>query len=253
MQTVLPQFSVRLAQSAGDLRAAQALRYQVFVRELGGNGPEVDHAKGLETDRFDPVSDHLILQDTARPDRPVVGVYRLMQAEGAAKVGGFYTETEYDLTPLHASGKRLLELGRSCLHPDYRGGTAMLHLWQALAQYVARHRIEILFGVASFHGTDADRYAHALSQLAARHLAPVPLRARSRVYQPMALLKPDQIERRRAMKDMPSLIKAYLRLGGVIGDGAYVDQAFNTLDVCLILDTARLNARQMAIYARGLA
>ena len=251
-QTVIPQFSVQLAQGAADLRAAQALRYQVFVAELGGAGPGVDHVNGLETDPWDDLSHHLILRDLARSGHPVVGVYRLLDSDGASAAGGFYSETEYDLTPLQASGRRLLELGRSCLHRDYRGGAALLYLWQALADYVARHRFDILFGVASFHGTDPQIYAQALSQLAAQHMAPPALRPRSRAYQPMDLLRPDQIDRRRAMKDMPALIKAYLRLGGMIGDGAYVDRAFNTIDVCLVLDMGRLNQRQRALHTRGL-
>lgn len=252
-QTVIPQFTAQLAQGADDLRAAQALRYQVFVAELGGAGPGVDHVNGLETDPWDDLSQHLILRDMARAGHPVVGVYRLLDSPGAQAAGGFYTETEYDLAPLRASGRRLLELGRSCLHRDYRGGAAMLYLWQALADHVARHQFDVLFGVASFHGTDPQVYAQALSQLAAQHLAPPDLRPRSRAFQPLDLLPPNLIDRRRAMKDMPSLIKAYLRLGGVIGDGAFIDRAFNTIDVCLVLDMDRLNQRQRALHRRGLS
>jgi putative hemolysin len=146
-----------------------------------------------------------------------------------------------------------MELGRSCVHPDYRGGTAMFHLWTALADYVAAHGIEILFGVASFHGTDPQALAAPLSLLHHRHLAPPELRVRARAFQPMDLMPEAAIDRRRAMLEVPALIKAYLRLGGVVGEGAFVDHAFNTTDVCLVMDTARLNARQAALYrgARG--
>lgn len=243
------QFTVRIAQTEADLKAVQRLRYDVFVRELGGGGAMVDHEAGLEQDRFDPYFDHMLVSDNATG--AVVGVYRLLRCDQAARLGQFYSEDEYDLTPLRQSGRKLLELGRSCLHADYRGGMAMFHLWNGLAAYVAEHGIEVLFGVASFHGTDAVTLAQPLSMLNQSHLAPAELRVRSKAYQTMDLLPKDRIERRRAMLETPALIKAYLRLGGFVGDGAYIDHAFNTTDVCLILDTARMNARQSRIYTRG--
>ena len=245
-----PEFSVRLARDACDLRAAQALRYRVFVRELGGGGEMVDHDAGLERDRFDPFFDHLLLLDHARDMDPVVGVYRVLRDDQADKAGQFYSDDEYDLSVLRSSGRRLMELGRSCLHEDYRGGTAMLHLWQALADYVQEHGIEVLFGVASFHGTDAQALAQPLSLLYHKHLAPESLRVQARPAhrQNMNLLPAEQIDRKAAMLQTPALIKAYLRLGGCVGDGAWIDHAFNTTDVCLVMDTARMNARQRQIY-----
>ncbi|MDF0600537.1 GNAT family N-acetyltransferase [Psychromarinibacter sp. C21-152] len=248
-----PRFEVRLAAGAEDLRAAQALRYDVFVRELGGSGPLVDHAAGLERDEFDPHFDHLLLFDHARGAAPVVGVYRLLRGDQAAQLGRFYSETEYDLTPLLTSGRRLLELGRSCLHPDYRGGTAMYKMWNGLAEYVARHEIELLFGVASFHGTDIAALAEALSLLHHRHLAPPELRVRARDdrFQRMDLRPEAEIDRLAAMKSVPALIKAYLRLGGMVGEGAWIDHAFNTTDVCLVMDTARMNDKRRNLYTGG--
>ncbi|WP_370158633.1 GNAT family N-acetyltransferase [Salipiger bermudensis] len=243
-------FTVRLASDEADLRAAQRLRYEVFVAELGGGGAMVDHEARLERDRFDPFFDHLLLTD-ARRDDAVVGVYRLLRDDQAEAAGQFYSEDEYDLAPLRASGRRLLELGRSCLHPDYRGGTAMMHLWNALADYVRAHGIEILFGTASFHGTDVAALAQPLSLLHHRHLAPEALRVRSTHFQRMDLLPEEQIDRRLAMRDVPALIKGYLRLGGVVGEGAFVDHAFNTTDICLVMDTARLNEKAAGIYTRG--
>lgn len=241
--------SVRLAETEADLRAAQALRYQVFIRELGGSGAMVDHDAGLECDAFDAHSDHLLLRDEDAGQ--VVGVYRLMRADHARAAGRFYSASEYDLTALLTSGRRLLELGRSCLHVDYRGGMAMYHLWTALADYVAEHRIEVLFGVASFHGTDVAALAQPLSLLHHRHLAPPELRPRALPahFRAMDLIPEDRIDARAAMVGMPALIKAYLRLGGMVGEGAFVDHAFNTTDICLVLDTARLSARQQRIYS----
>lgn len=245
-------FQVKLASTEAELRAAQALRYRVFVEELGGDGPLVDHEAGLERDRFDPFYDHLLLLDTAR-EGAVVGVYRLMRDDQAAVAGQFYSEDEYDLSVLKSSGRKLMELGRSCLDADYRGGAAMYHLWNGLAHYVAEYDIEILFGVASFHGVDPAALAQPLSLLHHRHLAPENLRVRAREaqYQRLDLLPADALNRRIAMLQVPALIKAYLRLGGYVGDGAYVDHAFNTTDVCLILDTQTLNEKQKNIYSKG--
>lgn len=245
------RFETRLAQGADDILAAQRLRYRVFVRELGGGGPGVDHARGIETDDFDSHCEHLLLIDREADGRPVVGVYRLLDRERAAGAGRFYSEAEYDLDCLKRSGRRLLELGRSCLDRDYRGGAGMMHLWLALSDLVIRRDIGLLFGVASFHGTDICRLAEPLSQLHHGHLAPEDIRPRSRVHQRMDLVPQDRINRARAMRAVPPLIKAYLRLGGFIGDGAFVDHSFNTTDVCLVLDTARMNERQRALYARG--
>lgn len=244
-----PLFDVKLAETEAELRAAQRLRYDVFVRELGGDGPLVDHSLTTERDRFDPYCDHLILTHSA--SGAVIGAYRLLRGPQAAEAGGFYSETEYDLTLLKSSGRKLLELGRSCQHPDFRGGTAMHCLWGGLAAYVAQHRIDVMFGVASFHGTDTAKLAQPLSMLHHRHLAPLHLRVRARpeAFRRMDLVAQQDLDRRTAMIAVPSLIKAYLRLGGHVGEGAFVDHSFNTTDVCLVMETANLNARQARIYA----
>lgn len=247
-----PRFRVKLANSDEELRAAQALRYRVFVEELGGDGPLVDHDCGLERDAFDPFFDHLLLLDDAK-NGSVVGVYRLLRDDQAARAGQFYSEDEYDLTVLKSSGRRLMELGRSCLDAEYRGGAAMFHLWQGLARYVSDHDIEILFGVASFHGTNPLDLAQPLSMLHHNHLAPEGLRvtAQAASFQDMNLIPKDKLKRPAAMRQVPALIKAYLRLGGYVGEGAFVDHAFNTTDVCLVMDTQRMNEKQKVIYSKG--
>lgn len=252
MTLVSPRLVARLARDEAEVRAAQRLRYEVFVAELGGDGPLVDHDNRLERDSYDPFSDHLLLFDEARGGE-VVGVYRLMTGEAAEVGKGFYSGEEYDLYPLLSSGRRLLELGRSCLHRDYRGTDAMFRLWTALGDYVLERRIEILFGVASFHGTDPEAFAAPLAYLHHHHLAPSNLRVRARGdhFQRMDLLPRWRIDRKTAMRATPPLIKAYLRLGGFVGEGAFVDSAFNTTDICLVMDTARMSARQRDLYARG--
>lgn len=246
-------FDVRLATGAQDLAAAQRLRYRVFVEELGGTGPMVDHEMRLERDEFDPVVDHLCLVDTRRDAEAldhVVGVYRLLPGDRAERFGRFYCDAEYDLGPLRRSGRPLLELGRSCVDADYRGSSGMFLMWNALADYVLDHGIELLFGVASFHGTDIPMLAPSLSWLHHHHLAPEGLRpvARPEGFQRMDLIAPDRLDRREALVGMPALIKAYLRLGGLVGEGAFIDRAFNTTDVFLLMDTAAMSAKHRQFY-----
>lgn len=248
-------FELRLARTERDLQAAQRLRYQVFVTELGGDGPLVDHTLRLERDEFDVVFDHLILVDPHRDADAlddVVGVYRLLPGDRVKGSAQFYSETEYDLSALKTSGRRLLELGRSCVHADYRGSAAMYHLWSGLADYVAENSFEVLFGVASFHGTDVASLAQPLAYLHHHHLAPKALRVRARPdhFQEMAVLPAAQLDRSLAMAGTPALIKAYLRLGGFVGEGAWIDRAFNTTDVCLVMDTDQMSAKHREFYAR---
>lgn len=256
-EALKPDFDVRLARSEAELRAAQRLRYEVFVTELGADGEMVDHDARLEVDAFDAHSDHMLVFDHTRgrdPIQSVVGVYRLLPGARRAAVGQFYSEGEYDLDPLLNSGRSLLELGRSCVHRDYRGGAVMFHLWSALAAYTLERDVDVLFGTASFAGTDIQTLAAPLSLLHHRHLAPADMRVRCLPahFQSMDLIPLDALNVPAAMKQVPALIKAYLRLGGTIGDGAFVDHAFNTTDVFLILDVANMNERQRAIYTRGL-
>jgi putative hemolysin len=247
--------TVRLATTTLDLRGAQRLRYRVFVEEMGAGGDHVDHAARLERDELDAHFDHLILVDPrvdpASLDH-VIGVYRLLPCDRAAAIGRFYSDAEYDLTPLRRSGRRLVELGRSCVHPDHRKGPAMMHLWNGLAEYVLARGLEILFGVASFPGADPAPHAQALAWLHHHHLAPDGLRPRARApgFHRMDGLPPEALDRRAALAAIPPLIRAYLRLGGFVGEGAWIDRAFNTTDVCLIIDTANMSARHHEFYAR---
>lgn len=243
LQSATP-FQVSLARSEAEIRAAQRLRYDVFVSEFGSDGDGVDHENRLETDAFDAHADHLLLRDTRLNDGAtdrIVGVYRLMTQTQADRAGGFYSASEFDLTPLETSGLSLLELGRSCLHPDYRGGAALMALWRGVAEYVSDRGIELLFGTASFRGTDAAALQHPISDLHRRFLAPPDLRVTSRMKREIALLPAERIDRKSAMRDTPALIKSYLKLGGFIGQGVYVDHAFNSVDVCVILKASDLD------------
>lgn len=256
MQIDLSRYRVKLAETDAEREGAQRLRYRVFVEEMGARATPEERAVRREWDAFDPHFDHLILMtlDPAVRDPldRVVGVYRLMRDAAAAAGPGFYGAGEYDLAAIAATGRPAVELGRSCVAPEHRGGPAMHLLWNGLASYVLERRIELLFGVASFHGTDPAPLAEALSYLHHEHLAPPDLRVRARPehYLGMDLMPRAAVEPARALQAIPSLIKAYLRLGGFVGDGAFVDADFNTIDVCVVMDTARMKERYLTLLSR---
>jgi len=248
-------YQLRLAKAAPDVKGAQRLRYRVFVQEMGAGGDMVDHAAQLEQDELDDHFDHLILVDPAVDPATldhVIGVYRLLTSERAQQLGRFYSDSEYDLTALRSSGRRLVELGRSCVHPDHRRGAAMLQLWNGLADYVLERRIEVMFGVASFPGADPLRHAQALAWLHHHHLAPPALRVRALPdgFHPMDGLAPEALDRKSALAAIPALIRGYLRMGGMVGEGAWIDRKFNTTDVCVIIDTAAMSGRHHDFYTR---
>ena len=250
------RFEVRLASSDAEVAAAQRLRYAVFVEEMGAEASADERAARLEKDRFDPYFEHLLLFDRERnvdPIDSVVGVYRLMRGSTAKQGIGFYGAAEYDLSKLENLNRETLELGRSCIHKDYRGGLGVHALWDGLGEYVIRHDVEILFGVASFPDVDPAPIAEALSFLHHHYLAPPELRVKALPdgFAPMDEVAKSDIDKRRALRKIPSLIKAYLRLGGCVGDGAYVDRQFNTVDVCVLMDTALMADKYRDYYGRS--
>lgn len=242
--------SVSLATTPEEVRQVQALRYQVFAHELGVTGDSVLENEKREADLFDDVAEHLTLRDLSLPrGRNIIGSYRLISSPQSERFG-FSSDREFDHSRLINSGASLLELSRSCLHPDYRGGKGMFLLWQALSQLVTERQIEILFGVASFWGTNAGDFSEPLSLLDHLYLAPKNQRSISRIPAVFDRHDEDQIDKRRALRQIPPLIKAYLRLGGKVGRGAYVDHEFKTVDVCMIVDLKTIGARERAIYGR---
>ncbi len=252
------RLSVRIAKSEQDILAARKLRYRVFVQELGADGPAIDHEQQLEVDQFDPYVDNLVLVDPDRDElqlEHVVGVYRLMTDEAAARGCGFYSQSEFDISPLTNSGRSLVELGRSCVHEDYRSGAAMFQLFNGVADYVLARDLQILFGVASFHGTDAARLSAPLSYLYCNHLAPEALRVTvvEQQAEQVPLMPCEQVNTNQALKEVPPLIRSYLRLGGLVGEGVFFDFAFNSTDIFLLVDTQNMaeDRRQRYVKYRG--
>ncbi|MBC9209179.1 GNAT family N-acetyltransferase [Roseomonas aerophila] len=245
---------VRIAISAEEIDAAQALRYRIFYGEMGAHADDVTAASLRDSDAFDPVADHLLVLDhnLGEGASAVVGTYRLIRRQAAAKVGGFYSASEYDVSPLVSRPGPVLELGRSCVDSQYRGRPTMQLLWGGIAAYVAKHNIEVMFGCASLPGVDPDALAVPLTYLYADHLAPAELRPRAvpERFVDMNRMDPALIDRRAALADLPPLIKGYLRLGGFVGDGAVIDPQFNTTDVCVVVMTDRVTDKYFRHFER---
>jgi putative hemolysin len=249
-----PQIIVRLAETNAEREAAQKLRYVVFYEEFGAKlSGEILKTK-RDVDEFDEAADHMIVIDESlgNGSNAIIGTYRLCDQVAAAQVGRFYTSDEYDITPLLECGANLLELGRSCVLKPYRTRPVLQKLWQGIADYVLENEIEILFGCGSFHGTEPEQHAEALSYLHHYHLAAPGLRPKSldKHYVNMNIVKKSKLNQKQILMSLPPLIKGYLRVGAVIGDGAYVDHHFNTTDVCIVLQTHLITDRYRQHYER---
>ncbi len=246
--------AVYLAKSAEDIEAAQRLRYQVFYEEFAATPDSAMAAARLDIDDYDEYADHLIVIDhgAKSKSRRIVGTYRLLPQEAAQRYGQFYSSDEYDLTPLLNTDEKLLELGRSCVLPEYRTRPVLQLLWQGIADYVSENRIGLLFGCASLHGTDIQSISAPLSYLHHYHPAPKEIcpRALKGLYINMDIIPKDELNPRQAFKDLPPLIKGYLRAGALIGDGAVIDQQFNTTDVCVVMPTELVADRYKHHYER---
>ena len=248
--------SVRLAKTDAERDAAQALRYQVFYEEMGAKPNVQTQALKRDIDEFDAVADHLLVIDHAISDdeRGVVGTYRLVRGDAAAKIGKFYTSNEYDITLLKKFPGKLLEVGRSCVHKNYRNRVAMQLLWRGIASYIFLYRIDLLFGCASLPGTDPDSLADELTYLYHHHMAPPALRIRVLEDHRVDMLRtnPHELNIRQCLSKLPPLIKGYLRLGGYVGDGAVVDKQFNTTDVAILVKSELLADKYYRHYERRL-
>lgn len=248
---------VRLAQSWADVRRAQRLRYDVFYNEMSARPTFTAQMRGRDEDPYDAICDHLLVIDTSLPcatgrdwgrrTQHVVGTYRVLRQEVAQRKLGFYTQGEYDIAPLIAAkpAYRFMELGRSCVLKPYRTKRTVELLWHGLWTYVREHKIDVMLGCASFEGVDPDAHAMALSFL--HHFARAPeewrVRAHDHLFVPMDALPRENVDPRAALKAMPPLIKGYLRLGAVVGDGAVVDHQFGTTDVLIVLPVERIDPR----------
>jgi len=234
-------FVVQWARTQDELREAQRLRYQVFADEMGARLTVLPGTPaGHDADRFDDYCEHLIVRALPSDDEPgaVIGTYRVMTPAAARRAGGFYSETEFDLTPLARLRERMVELGRSCVHPDWRSGGTILALWGALGQLMQRNGLDTMIGCASVSMHDGGHCAASLWQrLSETHLAAAEWHVRPRLPLPVHEMRCD------LDVEPPALIKGYLRCGArLLGQPAW-DPDFNTADLPLMMRTGDLPER----------
>ena len=231
-----PRLHVGLAQCESEIREAQRLRYRIFAEELGARLPT--RMPGIDIDLYDPYCEHLIVRDEA--NGCIVGTYRILSPQSAKRTGGYYSENEFDLTRLQLLRDGMVEIGRSCIDPDYRSGGTIALLWSGLAHYMTQGGYRTLIGCASIGMADGGHIAANLYRRLGEHMAPPEYRVFPRHPLPVEQLFNGQ------PAELPPLIKGYLRAGAYVGGEPAWDPDFNTADLLIMMPMARVDER----YAR---
>ncbi len=261
----LGPFELRLSSNDKELKKIQRLRYKIFYKEGHAIADRLSTILRRDICPFDSVCDHLYVVDTEAKSKrgfkkaKVVGTYRLLRGDTAALHSRFYGQSEFDLTSIIARHPetRLLELGRSCVHPDYRAKRVIELLWRGLWLYAKHHRIDVLIGCASLPTTDAEKAAGPL-EILRRHaslpadwqVTPLPGREAN-----ITSLADNVLDDRQTLASLPPLLKAYLRAGARFSHGAVVDRQFGTIDVFAVMPMTEIDKRYLAHFgaASGLA
>lgn len=246
---------VRLARREAEIDAAQALRYNIFYEEMGAKPTPMRQRLARDVDPYDEICDHLLVIDLEQgsAEAPcVVGTYRLLRSSVAENSAGYYSEDEFDLGKLLDHPGEIMELGRSCINAAYRRRGAMQLLWRGIADYIFSHDVQVMFGCGSIHGTDVEEAKRVLAYLHHYHLAPKNLRPRALEsrYVPMKTMKKRAVDPKLAQTELPPLLKGYLRLGGYVGDGAVIDHQFNTIDVCVVVETEKVTGKYIRHFTK---
>lgn len=231
-----PLFQVSLADSAEALRESQRLRYRIFAEEGGAN---IDAADGLDADRFDDFCEHLLVRNGLTGE--LIATTRVLTEDGAKRAGGYYSEHEFEFDALRAASGPLLEIGRTCVHPEYRSGAAVAVLWGGLARHFDIERYAYLIGCASIPARDGGRSARQLFESLRDRLIEEALRATPRLDLP-----DNVVDFGAGAQAMPPLLKAYIRLGARIGGEPCWDPGFRCADLLILLPPARIAKK----YAR---
>ena len=245
-------FIIKLVQTKSELKKAQALRYSVFYKEKKAKPTLPKKLIRLDYDKIDKFADHLIVIDKNRKNK-IVGTYRLIRGDVAELYGGYYSSTEFNLINIvnNYQNKHILELGRSCVHQNYRNGTIMNLLWKAIAEYVKLYDIKVLIGCASFSGTDPIKYSEELTYLRDNFSLPANLSVESydnNIYPAYKLNNNNNSNPLRTFAKLPPLIKGYLRVGGKVSDNFFVDYRFNTIDLFVVVFTDDIDTRYKKKY-----
>ena len=249
MAIKIRDFEVRLTRNKEERKQVRQLRYKVFVEEEGAGASEEQRALGEEYDVYDRFAEYMAVFHNGR----VVGTYRIIDRNAAEKMGGFYTETEFNISKIKKYRGNIAEMSRACVEKSYRENALVMRmLWAGLGELIVRRKIGILFGVASFVGTKPARSAQAISYLYYNHLTPSRLRATvvaenfAEGINPklarMNILPREFVDSADAKAEMTPLIKGYLRLGATFGRGVFVDAPFNSYDVFVMIETRKMDA-----------
>ncbi|MBK47911.1 MAG: hemolysin-like protein [Pelagibacteraceae bacterium] len=245
-------FEVRLAKNFNDIDAAQNLRYRVFYEELKAKPTIKNILYEKDFDELDPFCDHLLVIDHNKKSKreSIVGTYRLIRRPMTQIHGKFYTEGEFNVKKILKKKGEILELGRSCVNKDYRDKPIIKLLWKAISAYMEHYKIKILFGCASFPGTNYKKFKEQLSYIYHYHLAPITIRPEAIPPNNIKLnySKKKDLDTYKIFKSLPPLLKGYLRLGACVGNGAFIDKQFNTIDICIVLKIESLKERYLNLH-----
>ena len=235
------QYKTAWARQPHEVLEAQRLRHLVFAQELGARlSVPVGTPPGHDVDVFDPFCEHLLVRahTGSEQENAVIGTYRVLTPDAARRAGGIYSDTEFDLTRLRSLRNSMVELGRSCVHPDWRTGGAIMALWGALTDFMVRNSLSTMVGCASVSMRDGGHAAASLwEKLRRQHLATAQWQVLPRLALPIEELRRD------LEVDTPALIKGYLRCGAkVLGPPAW-DPDFNTADFPMMMRISELSDR----------
>ena len=228
------KYTMRLARTEADIRAAQMLRFEVFNLELN-EGLDESYATGLDADHFDKVCDHLIVEHA--PSQSIVGTYRLQTGSSAAKNLGYYCAQEFEFSPYEPFRGEIVELGRACVHKQHRNLVVLGLLWKGIADYATEHAGRYLIGCSSITSQNPADGTSAYSQLCRNHLAPVEWHTR-----PLAAFECPLNQVAEKPVEIPKLLRAYLTLGARICSVPALDRHFGTIDFLTVLDLAAISA-----------
>ena len=248
-------FEVRLAKNFKDIDGAQKLRYRVFYEELKAKPTIKNILYEKDFDELDPFCDHLLVIDHNKSiaHKSIVGTYRLIRRPMTQIHGKFYTEGEFDIKNILKTKGEILELGRSCVDKNYRDKPIIKLLWKAISAYMEHYKIKVLFGCASFPGTNYKKYKEQLSFLYHYHLAPESIRPKALLPNKVQInyCEKKTLNNYEIFKSLPPLLKGYLRLGAYVSDGAFIDKQFNTIDICIVLKSDSLKQKYLNLHKKG--
>ncbi len=238
----MSDFEITLASSKEELRSAQRLRFEVCNLEMK-KGLEASYACGLDSDAFDDICDHILIIDKTK--KSVIGTYRLLLGRKLGASGKFYAENEFDLSNLKGIKDDILEMGRSCVHKDYRRNAIVMLLWAGIIDYVSRHRVRYITGCPSVYTVDPAEVSDIFALLKRDHFAPANLRVR-----PLAAKAFSRLDRhcniegreKQIMLKIPSLVRSYLKFGAFVCGEPVFDEEFGTVDFFMLLEMDKISS-----------